>query len=215
MSNRFWRWADAFHAQHGKWPQPKAGAIPAALGETWGTVDYALVHGTKGLPGGFSLAELLAVERDLRNRHSRPPLTRKQILRWADAHFLQTGKWPTQFSGPIRDAPEESWAAVNTILMRGGRGLPGGSSLARLLAKYRGKRNRADLPPLSRKRIRAWAGSHFQRTGTWPTRASGAVTDAMGEMWKAIDSALRRGHRGLPGGSSLREQVGKARMPKS
>jgi hypothetical protein len=29
------------------------------------------------------------------------------------------------------------------------------------------------------------------------------LTDAPGENWKALDLALRRGHRGLPGGDTL------------
>jgi hypothetical protein len=48
-----------------------------------------------------------------------------------------------------------------------------------------------------------WADRHFQRTGMWPTRRSGAVIDAPGETWRAIDLALNRGNRGLPSGRSL------------
>lgn len=57
--------------------------------------------------------------------------------------------------------------------------------------------------PLTLAQIERWASSHYLRTGCWPTQSSGAVTDAPGETWQAIDGALRRGCRGLPGGSSL------------
>jgi hypothetical protein len=39
-----------------------------------------------GLPGGSSLARLLARERGVRNRCGLPPLTEAAILRWARAH---------------------------------------------------------------------------------------------------------------------------------
>ena len=51
------------------------------------------------------------------------PLTIDQILMWADLHFDRTGDWPIVKSGPIIEAPEESWANINANLERGHRGL--------------------------------------------------------------------------------------------
>jgi hypothetical protein len=85
----------------------------------------------------------------------------------------------------------------------GGRGLPGGSSLAKLLAEHRGVRNKADLPTLTTQGIAAWGRAHHERRGEWPTPESGPVEDAPGETWRGIDQALHNGYRGLPGGSSL------------
>jgi len=52
--------------------------------------------------------------------------------------------------------------------------------------------------------ICAWAEAFARRTlGSWPTANSGPVVEAPGETWKALDMALRQGHRGLPAGSSL------------
>jgi hypothetical protein len=48
-----------------------------------------------------------------------------------------------------------------------------------------------------------WADRHCRRTGRWPTAASGPVGGAPGENWGAINLALVRGNRGLPGGASL------------
>jgi hypothetical protein len=92
----------------------------------------------------------------------------------------------------------------------GYRGLRGGLSLARLLAAQRGVRNRASLPRLSVARLLAWAREHRRRTGLWPDQDSGPVARAAGETWSAIDLALRYGHRGLPGGSSLARLVGRS-----
>jgi hypothetical protein len=67
--------------------------------------------------------------------HGRPKLTAAQILAWADDHKARTGEWPRRHSGPVRGAPGESWVNVNQALRKGLRGLPGGDSLPRLLAR--------------------------------------------------------------------------------
>src|SRR5262249_39612102 len=117
--------------------------------------------------------------------------------------YRRTGTWPNDQSGPITDQPGEVWHNVNAALRMGRRGLPGNSSLAKLLANRLGVRTRANLPMLTTNSILGWADAHNQRTGRWPTRRSGPVVDAAGETWHAIDLALCRGLRGLPGGRSL------------
>ncbi len=196
-------WADAFHARYHRWPKKDDGRIADNLNEKWLNVDMALRLGLRGLPGGSSLARLLALRRGVRNHMALPPLSREQILTWADAYRRRTGCWPDRNSGPIPEAPGETWLAVQVALQQGHRGLPGGSSLAGLLAEERGVRNQATVPPLSPERILAWADAHHRRTGRWPRSTSGPVTDAPGETWLAIQTALQKGQRGLPGGSSL------------
>jgi hypothetical protein len=196
-------WADAYHRATGAWPKYDTGAIVGAPGETWHAVEAALRSGLRGLPGGSSLAQLLAEQRGVRNEHDLPRLTQRQVLAWADAHHRRTGAWPTSKSGPIPEAPGEKWMAVHTALADGLRGFPGGSSLPRLLARRRGVRNLKDLPRRSIPKVLAWADAHHRRTGQWPTLHSGAIPGVRGETWAAIDAALRHGRCGLPGGSSL------------
>jgi hypothetical protein len=196
-------WADAFHRRTGGWPTVRSGAIPDSHGETWRGVHSALYQGLRGLPGGSSLARLLEQARGARNEQNLCPLTIPGILAWADAHYRRTGQWPKRESGAIVDAPGESWTAVHEALSQGRRRLPGGTSLPRLLAEQRGVRNHLALPRLTPKQIRGWATAHHRRTGKWPTQRSGAVVDAPGETWAAIERALWGGGRGLPGGSSL------------
>jgi hypothetical protein len=63
------------------------------------------------------------------------PLVRlKQIITWALKHRERTGKLPQYKSGPVQDAPGETWDSVDSALRYGKRGLVGGSSLAKLLA---------------------------------------------------------------------------------
>src|SRR5438874_7343794 len=133
-------------------------------------------------------------------KSSRPEFTVARILAWADSYHARTGKWPQSESGPLHDLPGETWRRVDSALRCGLRGLPGGSSLARLLAERRNVRNRGGLPPLRQKQILAWSDAHHRRTQAWPTAESGPIPEAPGETWRAVDQALRVGVRSLPGG---------------
>jgi hypothetical protein len=196
-------WADAHRARTGHWPSQSSGADVGAEGETWYNLSMALLMGRRGLPPGGSLARLLAVQRGVRHPHEVAPLDEPTILRWAEVHQARHGHWPTGTGGPIDDVPGETWEAVESALGQGLRSLPGGDSLARLLARQRGRRNRADLPPLTLEQIAAWALAHFRRHRRWPTQNLGALADAPGETWSGIAHALRRSRRGLPTGQTL------------
>src|SRR5262249_7736531 len=145
----------------------------------------------RGLPGGSSLALLLADKRGARNVWSVPQLSLAEILTWADVWHTRTGNWPTLESGPIPEAPGETWNAFNHALRRGSRSLPRGYSLAQLLAVQRGVRNRSSISGLTRRQILVWAGGHRRRTGEWPTQKSGAIPESPRDTWWAVDAALR------------------------
>ncbi len=211
LTRRILEWADAHRRRRGSWPTRESGPIEGVPGETWATVDGALQRGWRGLAGGRSLARLLAAKRGVRNRSAPPPLTCDQILAWADAHRTRTGRWPTAASGAVLAAPQETWVALNAALSTGARGLPGGSSLARLLAEHRGKRHHLTLPPLTVEQILAWADAHHTRTGRWPVAKSGEIPEAPGQTWAAVDAALRAGVRGQPGGDSLARLLARPR----
>jgi len=201
-------WAQDFWAQTGRLPTPHSGDIPGAGGISWQTLDTALREGRGGLPGGSSLFHLLTGERGL---HPETPLTSEQILTWADAHHVRTGEWPHKRSGRISDALDETWGTVDAALHRGRRGLHGGSSLMQLLARERGVRRQGYAPPLTVSLILAWADAFHLRNGRWPTASSGPLPEAPGEKWRLVDSALRSGGRGLPGGSSLARMLARQR----
>jgi hypothetical protein len=196
------RWADEFHERAGRWPTRDSGRIVGGLGLTWRAVDTALAQGHRGLPKGGSLALLLAQHRGHRHRLLTPPLRANRILAWADAHRRNTGAWPTRYSGPVADAPGETWSGIDRALHTGTRGLRFRTSLAALLAKRRGRPSQAGQPPLAEAQIRAWAEAYRVLYGAWPSKHSGAVGNR-GETWARLDGALRLGLRGLPGGSSL------------
>lgn len=200
-------WADRYRRQHGSWPSYRSGPVEGSAGDTWRSLDTALRQGSRGLKGDSSLARLLADQRGARNRTSLPRLKVAQVLDWARRHHQRTGSWPTAATGPVPDAPGETWKGIEMALVWGCRGLPGGTTLARLLAQKLGVRNRTTLPVLTGRQVLAWARAHRRRTGSWPTRHSGDVVDAPGETWQKIDLALRGGYRGLPGGQSLARLV--------
>jgi hypothetical protein len=204
-------WADAHHVRTGDWPLERSGRIPEAPKDSWRTVSAALSRGSRGLPGGATLIELLVEERGVRKAAYAPRLTVSAILGWADAFHARAGRWPTATSGPLPEAPGENWSMINSALGMGNRGLPGGSSLVRLLARERGARNLHGLPPFSFHEILRWADLHHSRHGTWPDNTSGPIPEAPGETWMRVRSALMHGSRGLPRGATLKGLLWKHR----
>lgn len=205
-------WADDHHQRTGHYPKHNDGPILGTRHETWGAVENALINGWRGLPGGDSLAKFLTRHRGIRNKADLPPLTIEQVKAWAEAHKARTGSWPTAHLGAIPEAPGETWTAVHSALDQGFRGFPGGDSLARLLARECGRRNPADVSPLTLAVIRRWVVQHHERTGKWPTALSGPIAGVEGETWGAVANALQKGRRGLrPGATTLASVVRECR----
>jgi hypothetical protein len=201
---RILAWADAHHAATGRWPVAwSSGRLRGAPGEAWGSIDDSLRDGRRGLPGGTTLAQLLAEYRQARNIYTEPLLTVEQILAWADAHRAATGRWPSSQSGRVLDAEGEQWGAIETALRDGYRGLPGGQLLGRLIRGHAGPDAYRRRPVLTVEQILAWADAHRETTGKWPIEKSGPVRSTPDENWNAISVALSHGNRGLPGDSSL------------
>ncbi len=196
-------WVDAHYERTGRWPTKRSGPVHGVRGESWMAVDASLCHGRRTLPGHMSLARRLARDRNVRNAYTKPDLTIKQVLKWADAHHRRTGKYPVDTSGPVKEAPGETWSGLTQSLHHGGRGLPPSGSLAKLLAKHSRKRNRAQLPRLTYNQVLAWADRHHRRTGNWPTRHSGPVDDSPEDTWGKINYAMKVGYRGFKGNLSL------------
>jgi hypothetical protein len=193
-------WADAHRAATGDWPTRDSGTVRGARGNlTWYAVDGALNVGYAGVPRGWTLARLLAVHGD-----DRPDLTLEGILAWADAHHSVAGRWPNFNSGPVEQAPGETWLGIDDALRIGGRGLGARSSLFHVLQEHRSPAADDHRPRLALAQVLTWADAHLTATGRWPTPDSGGVAAASsGETWRQIDQALARGRRGLPPVGSL------------
>jgi hypothetical protein len=197
------KWADAHYARTGAYPRMHSGPILDAPGESWYRIHTALRSGFRSLPGGMTLKGLLAKHRGLDTRCKHPEETVAKILSWADAFRQAHGRWPSEASGPVEGAPAITWAALGQRLRKGGRGLPGGTTLRRLLVQQRGVPEQDTRPPLSVEQILAWADSYHETHGCWPNPLAGRVAGTGQESWGSIDRVLRQGGRGLPAGSSL------------
>jgi hypothetical protein len=204
-------WADEFHAHTGRWPAVGSGPIEKSPGENWSAINDALRSGSRGLPGDQSLVRLLEQERGAHNRSNQPRMTIEEILGWADAHHDRHGSWPRHGSGPIPEAPGETWQRVCGALRDGLRGLPGGTILFQLLHKERGVPLVQKRVPFTIDGILAWADAHFARTGKWPGNGSGEIPESPGDTWEKVRNALRHGKRGLERGPSLTELLAEKR----
>jgi hypothetical protein len=191
--------------------------------------------GTRGLPRGPGLRELLERKRAAIARASRSRLTRDLLLEWIVKHYELTGSPPNVKSGAVIDEPGENWRAIDAALRTGSRGTgqsgAGNRGGINLAAFIRGQYQ----PPyagigqrLTIEKITKWARDFKQRTGRWPTSRSAYVfpaprsiaaqrqagrsieQDRPGERWSTIDRCLREGRRGLRAGSSLAKVVAAA-----
>jgi hypothetical protein len=135
--NQIAKWASIHHSKTGKWPRAHSGAINSVPGETWLAVDMALRKGKRGLAKGGSLAKFLDQRFGVRNLAELPRFTVKKVLAWADAYRTRNGRRPAAKSGPIPEAPGETWLAVDKALHKGSRGFRGKQSLSQLLDRYR------------------------------------------------------------------------------
>lgn len=197
-------WSDAHHARTGRWPSSWSHAeVPEAPGENWNAINACLAHGNRGLPGGDSLAKVLLRHRGVRRIIYVKRLTLSLVLACADEYLARTGRWPTLASGPVDDVEGVTWGAIDSAFYVGRRGLPKGTSLAKILEKHRGMRHMGHLAKLTPRQILTWADAHRRRTGKRPLSNYTEIPEAPGEVWRNIDAALRCGMRGLPGGDSL------------
>jgi hypothetical protein len=115
-----------------------------------------------------------------------PALSILQILNWADAHHARTGRWPTRNSGPVQEAPDETWGGINSALDQGWRGLPGGNSLAQLLNRHRQKRK-------SRPGVRPWTPEEDELVHALPPEEAARRTRR-----GLLSVHVRRSELGLP-----------------
>lgn len=154
--------------------------------------------------------------------------TEEAILEAATRWKEKYGKWPgkTGDARAVWDDPPLGvslrWGSIDQWLFVGLRGLPGGSTLAQLCGKKLRPQNRHT-------RDTAWktteadvleaAARWKEKHGVWPTlterdgdaRDFWRVVPPLGVSlrWRVVNQWLKRGLRGLPGGISLAQLLGK------
>jgi len=132
-----------------------------------------------------------------------PQPTIDRILKWAQAHNIRTGQWPTPLSGRVHGVSGLTWYKINKALWQGQHNFEVGTELHQILRIHLGVRQVKRPSQLTDKKILQWADAHHRRTGTWPKAKSGIVWTAPGEKWARINNAILNGLRGLSQGSSL------------
>jgi len=221
--NQIVKWAEHHFEQTGDWPAQKSGRVLADREENWGGICKALAQGTRGLAPRQRLSAILGKRHPLEYGRRLKPLDIDRILEWAIDHHELHGRLPSAESGTVEGEPGEHWKAIDAALRVGRRNLSGRSSLERLFKSryeppYSGIGRR-----LTEALIADWARDFHERVGRWPTarsafvhgrpihRRAGEGERHAGERWIVLDECLRRGTRGLPGGSSLERVVRAAR----
>ncbi len=189
--------------KNSKIPTLKSGPVDGLPGWTWLHIDKGLREGYYGLTRGSSIARLAVLHFGYRHVGNLPPLTIDLIIQKLHEFYRKHGRYPTQADGAVEGMEHETWKQWDVALRNGLRGLPKGSSLAKLRKSHFGDRNRSDLSPLTEEFIVECMKVYEKRHMRLPSMDSGAVEGMPGEIWKNWDFALRNGYRGLPGGSSL------------
>lgn len=202
-------WADQFHMRTGKWPTTASGRVAEAPDIKWSTVHQRLKRGDVEPARKTTLVRLLREQRGVWDSRQRARLTYPLILKWADAHYAHTGRWPVTLSGPVHGQPGEIWATIDMAMRNGRRGLSGTMSLSQLLQRERHELYHPTHPRISVQRVLECADLHHMRTGRWPSRKAGNVPHLPGVTWSQIDIWVARGKNGLPGGSSLSQLLKK------
>lgn len=77
---RILAWADGHRRRTGSLPKASSGVVADAPWETWSAINAALGGGSRGLPGGDSLARLLRRTGRIGERRGRPPRLDRQDL---------------------------------------------------------------------------------------------------------------------------------------
>jgi phospholipid N-methyltransferase len=196
-------------------------------------LEHALRAGGRGLPGGLSIAQLnkeISQEHglDYKNHLAQEDLDLQKIKKSLLSYHEITGKWLANTknlgSNPMLEyglyAGNLTIGALNVALSKGMRGLPGGSSIAQLneeISKEHGLdyKNHLAQEDLDLEKIKESLLAHRKATGKWLSNGAKGPDNKIGSYLlehgpyagrltaRSLVSALSRGTRGLPGGSSI------------
>jgi hypothetical protein len=205
------QWIRAEYEKTKRWPLASDGDVLVdGVAEKWCNLHLNLLQGRRGLPGGRRLVDLVEEVRTELGQPSTRTMEDVRQLIWQ--HYCDRKEWPHFKSKlPVPGGLFTSWNALNQALSVGRFGLPGGSSLAKVVESVKEEHGLSDK--LTLHKVRCWILAHHARAGVWPNVKSGLIgaEDANGMSWVNLDDALSRGLRGLEGGSSLAKVVREVR----
>lgn len=173
----------------------------SSAGSFSGAASKSHIKFNINLPSGIQGKFYEAIESRIVSRFAKSmPLTEELILQLMQEYQEKTGIWPSYKN--YDTTVGGTWCAINSLLDRGGRGLPGGTSLAELRRKITGEQYSRKFEQLSEECIWKWMQEYKEMNGKYPVQNERSECPD-GSKWIAINASLRQGSRGLPGGSSL------------
>lgn len=187
------KWAQTYFDLNGKWPSSKSGrdGIDDDSGETWMSIISSLRSGCRGVRKKMSCIKELMTDEVPPGRPGK--LSMELIKTWADAFFAKNGYYPLTRSGPVDEAPGETWRNIEAAMRKGNRGLPKGS----LTEFLRGKKY-----DLTIQQIKEWILIYEARFGKFPVvNNSVPLPEMKNDTWIILSRSLIMGNRGLPAGS--------------
>ncbi len=165
-----------------------------------------MYNGRRNFPEKITIIDFLKRERNAYYITKREDLTLDRIWEWAQEHFEENGKWPTQYSGVVASKPDETWRNINSAFGKGSRGLSSEYSVARLIKERAGLDKDIPISELLK-----WCDNHFKEKGKYPRCTQDIIPNSGGLRWKQLDSLMRSGSRGFAKGTTLRKFLVKHR----
>ncbi|MCO6431602.1 MAG: DEAD/DEAH box helicase family protein [Deltaproteobacteria bacterium] len=194
--------AREFYVLHKKLPSATSKEeVPGRPGDSWKAIDAAASAGTRGLPKGRSLPQILAPLREELGYVRE--LTEHDVIEAARTFFKKHKHLPTERS--VDDVPGMkgvTWRAISEAGKLGNRGLEKGKSLAKLLEPLALELGLSSQ--LTEAQIIDAARKYFDKYKRLPSQGSKEEVPGMpGMTWRAIDSGGFKGIRGLKKGRTL------------
>ena len=129
-------WIDIYYGLNNKYPTQSSKSIPEMGKETWKNIDQSLRLNARGLNLNTTLAGLLLTEYGKRPEHGPliPKLNIDEIANWMVTFYVENKRWPKLTDKKVINVDfEENWAAINSSLFSGRRGLPANLSIKKLI----------------------------------------------------------------------------------
>lgn len=136
-------WVQSHLDKYKSKPIAKSGKVDFARGAyqniSWHSVNQALKAGKCGLPVGTTLSSFIQFEFGIKNPKRAEPIPEEKVVLWIQKFIEKNNRKPKVNDGVIEFAEDQfsglKWRLLNNYLSKGGRGFPGGSSLAKLIEK--------------------------------------------------------------------------------
>jgi hypothetical protein len=201
------RSAKLFAQKYHKLPTPhdKDKEVPGMPLENWAYINNNIFTGQRGLvqnSGGLK-AVLETLKEDLaRSGVIKSDLTPNQVLSSARLFYQRFGKLPTKNDGD-KEVPGlalENWVAINSSIVNGNRGfLENSGGLKAIVEPLKEELIREGKLKgnLCEQAIIQAARDVFDQDGRLPSTVDVEVPGMSDETWRCIDSAIKKGHRGL------------------